>query len=719
MRPPTYVAERHAEGSRPAGGYAKFIGRVGALAVFLGVGAVISVPVAHAHSGGASSSSDSSHATSGSSARNSGPSAKASARHSTSSAQSSVSSSTSVKTTKTPTKSDSNTSATKAATAVVSASGSSPQIATPGAEVTAVAAQGSASAVHRAVGSIDTSAAKAATAVVSASGSSPQIATPGAEVTAVAAQGSASAVHRAVGSIARTGAGDPATPVASPAAWAVLAPTRRQVGGNVGTNAVVPAAATQDNATVDSGVALSNQVSPLGTQQQISREQIAMQTANTLPVALMKIILRLGFLAAANKQFALVGGPDAANLAALNNAVDEYALASAFSEQILNPMDPAVVTQVAPPHSWYGLDVGGSRLLYDNPDTIYRFIPVNKTSEYVITGRLYDGIPADTTFSVLEGISGTTSTILTLNDLQVSPDGTFVITVSGEPAAPGQTNHLQLTSSSTLIAARNTLGDWNTENPMYLAVHRVSGPPNSLFAQLGGFVLLGSLVNDNPLLTKLVSLIPPLPIAETPIVRGMLTALLMVVRGANQEAKYMALATTDTQTGELRQPNTMTQPASNAEFLANQLQSNGYFQLSNDEALVLTIDPGNAGFFSVPVYNDWTITGDYWNQQTSLNSDQAVPNGDGTYTVVISPTDPGVANWISTGGLNQGIISMRFQNLDPESPDVARVQSKVVKINELTHDTNGTAIVTPEQRAEQLALRKAGYDKRWAPYPQV
>ena len=464
--------------------------------------------------------------------------------------------------------------------------------------------------------------------------------------------------------------------------------------------------------------ALSNQVSPLGTPVQISRERIAMNTAATLPVTLMKLVLRQGFLAAANQQFKLVGGPDEANLQALDNAVDEYALASAFSEQILNPMDPAVVTQVAAPHSWYGLDVGGSRLLYDNPDTIYRFIPVNKTSEYVLTGRILEATPADTTFSVLEGTSGLTSSILTLDDLERSPDGSFVITVSGEAATPGQRNHLVLTSSSTLIAARNTLGDWVTEEPMELEVHRVSGPRNSLFAQLGGFVLLGALVNDNPLLASLASLIPPLAIAEAPLVRGTLTALLMIVRGANQEAKYMALATTDP-SGQLRQPNEMTQPASNAEFLANQLQSNGYFQLADNQALVLTIDQASAGFFNLPVYNDWTITDNYWNEQTSLNIDQAVPNPDGSYTLVVSPTDPGVANWVSTGGLNQGTISMRFQNVTEPEQDPPTVGSEVVSIDQLGTVLPGTTVyVTPDERAAQLAARLLGYNKRYAPYPQ-
>ena len=503
----------------------------------------------------------------------------------------------------------------------------------------------------------------------------------------------------------------PVRPVAAVTPRRVPAPGAASTVGQSAASTVVQSAAQAE---------LTNRVSPLGTPAQISRERIAMRTANTLPVNLMKFVLRQGFLAAANQQFADVGGPDQANLDRLNNAVDEYALASAFSQQILNPMDPAVVTQVAPPHDWYGLTVGGSRLLYDNPDTIYRFIPVNKTSEYVLTGRLYEGIPADTTFSVLEGTSGTTSRILTLDDLDVSPDGSFVITVSGAAATPGQRNHLQLTSSSTLIAARNTLGDWAVEEPMELEVQRVSGPPNSLFAQLGGFVLLGSLVNDNPLLASLASLIPPLAIAEAPIVRGSLTALLMIVRGANQEAKYMALATTDPATGELRPPNVMTPPASNAEFLANQLQSNGYFQLDDDEALILTIDPASAGFFTVPVYDDWTITGDYWNEQTSLNNYQSVANLDGTYTMVVSPTDPLVRNWVSTGGLNQGIISMRFQNLDPEAPDTPTVESQKVKIAELAdYLPAGTVLVTPEQRAAQLAVRKAGFNKRWAPYPQA
>jgi uncharacterized protein DUF1214 len=347
-------------------------------------------------------------------------------------------------------------------------------------------------------------------------------------------------------------------------------------------------------------------------------------------------------------------------------------------------------------------------------------VGVNKTSEYVITGRFSGPMPADTTFSVLTGLSGTTAQVLSGRDLVRNPDGSFTITVSGEATGPGP-NHLQLTSDTTLIAVRNTLSDWNTQEPMSLSIERVSGPPNSLFSQLGGFAIpvIGPMVTDSPLLTKVVSLVPPLK-NPPPLLRGAFAAVIMGI-GLQMETKYIQVATTDPTTGERRQPNVLTNPTRNAEFLATQLQSAGYFELADNEALVVTINPGNAGYFVVPVTNDWTITDNYWDQQTSLNSSlsQTKPNPDGTYTIVVSPTDPLVANWVSTGGLNHGTISIRFQDLDETSSDLPTVRSEVVTLDELASVLPPTTeYVTPQRRNELLELRKEGFNKRFAPYPQ-
>ncbi|PRC53979.1 hypothetical protein C6A85_51080, partial [Mycobacterium sp. ITM-2017-0098] len=84
-------------------------------------------------------------------------------------------------------------------------------------------------------------------------------------------------------------------------------------------------------------------------------------------------------------------------------------------------------------------------------------------------GRFTGELPADTNFSVLTGLSGVTADNLSGRQIEVGPDGSFTITVSGDPAASGQRNHLQMTADTTLIAVRNTLSDWNTQLPMTLS----------------------------------------------------------------------------------------------------------------------------------------------------------------------------------------------------------------------------------------------------------
>jgi Bacterial Ig domain len=461
--------------------------------------------------------------------------------------------------------------------------------------------------------------------------------------------------------------------------------------------------------------------SVLSTTDQLNAEQIATQLANSPFVRLAKEVLKIGWWLAAQKNFTMIGGPDKENMAQLDQAVTEYANQAAMEVLLLNSNAPKIFQQVAPTHSWYLQSFAGSRIWYDNPDTIYRFVGVNNASSYVITGKFDGSLPADTNFSVLTGLSGATADNINGKDLVLNPDGSFTITVDSTPTAPGQTNHLYLPPGTSLITTRNTLSDWSTQEPMSLSILRVSGPPNSLFSQVGGFAIpgIGPLVSGNPLLTSLVSLIPPLPAPR--LLQSVETAVIMLLLGIGGEDKYMSVATKDATTGQTKAPNVLSDPDHNASFLATQLQSVGYFQLADDEALVITINPGKARYFSVPVTNDWTITDNYWDQQTSLNVSQSEQNSDGaTYTIVVSPTDPTVANWVSTGGLNQGTISIRFQDFDPNSTVDPTVSSQVVKLADLAGVLPaGTIYVTPDGRAAQIANRQLGYNKRYTPYPQA
>jgi hypothetical protein len=453
--------------------------------------------------------------------------------------------------------------------------------------------------------------------------------------------------------------------------------------------------------------------SVLATADQLEAEKLVTQIANSPIMQLAKVVLKAGWWLAAKKNFAAVGGPDAANMAQLDQAVTEYANQAAIEVLLLNSNNPKILQQVNPPHDWYQQSFSGARIWYDNPDTIYRFVGVNTASKYVITGRFAGELPADTNFSVLTGLSGSTADNINGRDLALNPDGSFTITADSTPTVPGQSNHLYLPPGTTLITTRNTLADWTSEEPMSLSIQRVSGPPDSLFSQIGGFAIpgIGPLVSSSPVLTTLVSVIPPIPAPR--LLRSAEAATIMLLLGISGENTYMSLATTDPVTGRPKQANVFTDPSRQASFLATQLQSTGYFQLANDQALVLTIDPGRARYFSVPVTNDWTITNNYWDQQTSMNVSQAVANADGTYTIVVSPTDPGFANWVSTDGLNQGTMAIRFQDFDPTSTADPTVSSYVVPISALSLPA------IPYDRQAQIAARHIGYNKRYSPYPQA
>ena len=77
----------------------------------------------------------------------------------------------------------------------------------------------------------------------------------------------------------------------------------------------------------------------------------------------------------------------------------------------------------------------------------------------------------------------------------------------------------------------------------------------------------------------------------------------------------------------------------------------------------------------MPLSNIWGTTLDIVDRTGSLNKAQSVPNEDGTYTYVISPADPGVANWIDSDGLNEGILTLRMAEFGEDGPQ-ARIWAR-------------------------------------------
>ncbi len=90
------------------------------------------------------------------------------------------------------------------------------------------------------------------------------------------------------------------------------------------------------------------------------------------------------------------------------------------------------------------------------------------------------------------------------------------------------------------------------------------------------------------------------------------------------------------------------------------LYGNDWFELGEDEALVVECDVPDARYWSFQLCDSWFRSLDYANHQTSLNATQTRCDADGRVRIVVAHRDPGVANWLDTTGLLEGVFQYRF-----------------------------------------------------------
>lgn len=90
------------------------------------------------------------------------------------------------------------------------------------------------------------------------------------------------------------------------------------------------------------------------------------------------------------------------------------------------------------------------------------------------------------------------------------------------------------------------------------------------------------------------------------------------------------------------------------------LYGNDWFRLAEDEALVVACDVPDARYWAFQLVDPCFRSLDWADHQTSLNHAQAKLDPDGRVRVVVAQRDPGVANWLDTTGLREGVFQYRF-----------------------------------------------------------
>ena len=137
------------------------------------------------------------------------------------------------------------------------------------------------------------------------------------------------------------------------------------------------------------------------------------------------------------------------------------------------------------------------------------------------------------------------------------------------------------------------------------------------------------------------------------------------------------------------------------------------FELDPGEALILETEvPKSCRYWNVQLNDPLFNAIDYVYRQSSLNGHQASVDADGRFRAVLSLEDPGVTNWLDTGGYSSGTVMGRWYAADSQPlPTMKRVPLSEVR----RHLPAATPVVSAAERDRRLRARTRGAQlrRRW------
>lgn len=275
---------------------------------------------------------------------------------------------------------------------------------------------------------------------------------------------------------------------------------------------------------------------------------------------------------------------------------------------------------------FYSASHATAKIGADNPDNLYLNATIAGDREYRLRGTR--GTVASLTFGskanryAIDGTMASTGE-LHAGDLELAADGGFEIHVSRERRSR---NWLPMAADSSMLIVRQTFLDRGRETPAQVSIERLHGP------------------------------VHPAPLSAAVLDQGLRSAAAFVTGTARTFVEWARLfrcnpnqlATVD-QTPFLR-----------AGGDPNIFYLHGYWQLAEDEALVIHTPVPQCELWNFQLDNFWMESLDYRYLPICVNKSTARYNSDGTVTIVVAARDAGVANFIDTAGHTVGTMLLRW-----------------------------------------------------------
>lgn len=284
-----------------------------------------------------------------------------------------------------------------------------------------------------------------------------------------------------------------------------------------------------------------------------------------------------------------------------------------------------------------------------NPDGAYHLAMIDGRHRYRVSGTR--GTVAYLGFQILAGTGLTPrrmATYLSDHDLDIGPDGTFsFVLAAAEPSAAelAGARWVAMPEDASSIVVRQFIADAVLEEQATLSIEALD-PPGP----------------------------PAMPTDE--MLAGQLTAMAWTIW------KLATLHQT-IKPELLDRPNELVTAGAaelgSADTTPDSLYMIGTFRLDEGQALVLDLEPPDTRYWSVTVENIWHECIDVRRRRSSLTKASAVRSADGSVRVVIAAQDPGVGNWLDTGGRRRGFVLLRWL----DSPVAPAVTTTVMSLGEV------------------------------------
>lgn len=338
--------------------------------------------------------------------------------------------------------------------------------------------------------------------------------------------------------------------------------------------------------------------------------------------------------------------------------------------------------QSTPDHPEFAPFENSVFLAQPNPDAVYYYAPVDGRGTYRVIGERGNapvvGFAVGNRIIGMDRHPGKGLGNYDADSLQLDADGRFEVIFSTERPEGHDGNWLALPPESDFIMVRQFSYDWGNEQDVRLAIERIDAGP------------------IRPPLTQ-----EDIDAKLTHLFAGYARNLSGICIDAVQRCANRGFVNKFNLNSFQELGNSGDWPQAYWETV---------FDLAEDEALIIESElPEQRPYWNVQVIDALWNQVEYVYRQSSLNGLQAAIDPDGKFRAVLSHQDPGVANWLDSGGNLYGMLIGRWYRCSSHPTPTA----KKVKFADLaSHLPDITPRITPEGRAEALRKRRIGSQLR-------